>query len=503
MMQVDSPDEHMTEKVRELLEASVNCGRRLRSPQTGFVHYAYRTQDNEVQQTIPVLENALFCLALLRTRLMENIAEAKNILERLPHFQCTLPNDSKGNFPVYLHEYPECRDHFSGIVLLAPFYWILKHYGRVLGNELKVALEHSVKEIFIYADRLESRRELPYSITARLAAGRWAFGKLWLDPVLSERGEQKLNELLHSHEANELYSTEYLADLLVSLQMVYPSVKESPWNEFWNWLNTSWHQPSCTYVGPSVREEQKRGEPQVGLYDYFLGCYARCQASRIKLPDAALLKASLLNPSKDRLDPVTSIIKSSGLYRGNHWNLIQTPKWACTLIEKQEPINPCKLKTYTPFRLVWGGPSQTHSLVCQSLDLNKITFENHSTAFNLFFHLEANADLEDREKQREVNFYLDFHPAHQIRVNGLRSSTFELGQILTIQSATETFSLEFELVEGNGQFLGHVMRSNRPSQIEAKGENRFNSYDWHLFLRTIRRGESCMIKVKITCVSGT
>ena len=501
MIETNMKDECMMEKAKELLELSLVYGRRIISPQTGFIHHFYRSQDNEVQQSIPLHENLLFSLILLRTRLVENITEAKILIEKLLHFQNRQINESTGNFPVYLHEYPACYDHFQSITLLAPLYWILKHYGRVLGQELKNRLEESIKAIFIYVDRLEETQEFPYSVSVRLAAARIAYGRLWNNQQEVERGESVLNKLQALNEVDCWHTTEKLSDLIIALQMVYPSIKQSPWKVLWNYLETTWDQHSGAYVGPCIKEEQKKEEPSVGAYDYFLSYYTRHYTPRIKVAQISLLKVALLNPSEDVFDDFSAIVHSGGTHWDNQWNLIIQHDWACALLEKQANLTRCHIKTYSPFRLVWSDISRVHSFVCQSLNANKVTYTIDDSVFNLFFHLESCPDLNEREKQKEISFFLDFDPNQLIRVDGLRSSTFELGQSVTIQLGNRMFSLSFECLEGNGNFLGHIMRGNRPSQIEIKGENRFKSYDWAFFMRTIRRAENCIIRAQIRMLS--
>ncbi len=92
--------------VKVLGEWALAAGRSLQSQQTGFVHY-YQVPSSSYQ-TIPLLENTYFILALFRSCLVEHIQEAKTLLKRLLEFQNLKENQSRGNFPVYLHEYPEC-----------------------------------------------------------------------------------------------------------------------------------------------------------------------------------------------------------------------------------------------------------------------------------------------------------------------------------------------------------------------------------------------------------
>ena len=315
---------------------------------------------------------------------------------------------------------------------------------------------------------------------------------------MKEKGEVDLARLsVEFSETVSLHSTEYLSDLIVALQMVYPSICASPWKALWEYLDATWHRGTGTYTGPCIREEQKKEEPSVGLYDYFLSYYSGIHSDRIKQLQPILIHAVLLNPSEDTFDDCSSTVMLQGVYRENRWNLIKMKDRACILLEKKEFINPSKLKTYVPFRLIWGDEHRVHSFVCQSLDSNKITYDFDYPEFNLFFHLENKLDSEDREKRREVCFYSDYAEDCQILVDGFRSSTFELGRVITLQTRTCQFSLSFELVEGEGQFLGHITRGNRLSQVEIKGENRFKSYDRQIFLRTVRRQEKCLIKARI------
>lgn len=495
------PEDRTGETVRDLWKASLQCARSLQSPQTGFIHYTYNAHEGEAQHCIPLYENVLFCLCLFRSGLIENISEGKIVLDRLLHFQNNRDDDSKGNFPVYIHNYPECSDRFLGIILLLPFYRILQLYGRVLGGELKARTETAVRNILLYTDNLERKKEIPFAIAVRAAAALISFGTLWGDPLLVEKGNEKLSGLRRKDLEFCMYSTQSLADVLAALQTIYPSLKNSPWNAFWEYLNSTRHRGTAAYVGLCNAEEQKGEEPKVGLYDYLLGTYSGSYSRRAKLQAPVLLQAALLHPVDDTFDDRLPIGCTEGTIDDYRFRLIYNKDWACTITEKPMPDNPREAKTHTPFRLVWGDSARVHTLVCRNIDLNKMLYTCDSSVFTLFFRLESPAPSDDKEKHREVNFYLDYDPCHQIRIAGSAASTFELGQPITIRSGDRNLSLKFELAEGSGQFQGHLMRGNRPSQTENKGSNRFASYDWHVFLRTVRRHDSCVIKATITVLS--
>ncbi len=122
-----NPGEDKSETIRRFIEWAMAAGRSFQSSQTGFIHYYYELPQCSNHQTIPIYENTLFALALLRSRQIENIKEAQNLLKRLLVFQHNHFDPSCGNLPVYLHEFPFCRDFSMGIQLLAP---LLFYFGR-------------------------------------------------------------------------------------------------------------------------------------------------------------------------------------------------------------------------------------------------------------------------------------------------------------------------------------------------------------------------------------
>jgi len=106
------------------VELALKACRKRQSPITKFVH------DHE---TISIYENFCFVLALLRSKTAENVLEAKTLLEKLFNFQVD------GQFPYYLHDYPNChvQPKLSSVV-----FFILKEYQPILGkkNELEKLL---------------------------------------------------------------------------------------------------------------------------------------------------------------------------------------------------------------------------------------------------------------------------------------------------------------------------------------------------------------------------
>ena len=133
--------------------------------------------------------------------------------------------------------------------------------------------------------------------------------------------------------------------------------------------------------------------------------------------------------------------------------------------------------------LFWMSGSTLHSLVSENISEGiaefKPTFE--ITRDDLF----------------EVAYYCDASPDIEISIDGKKGTVFALGQTIAIQSSTRSFFLKFELLRGEGEFCGHVFRSNRPGQIGTKGVNEYEAFDWKIGLRTLRRSFDCAVCVQL------
>jgi len=131
---------------------------------TGFIH-SHHGEPSDA--TIPVFENLLYVLALMRTHNLSNIQKATDILKRLLHFQL-----EDGSFPKYIHEFPVCDKPLSNIHYLAPLHLLDKYYGKVL----------IVKDAYLKLISFIKTQHLPHTYQCRLAA---CTGALNIDNVLS------------------------------------------------------------------------------------------------------------------------------------------------------------------------------------------------------------------------------------------------------------------------------------------------------------------------------
>lgn len=482
-----------TDHFKMLGDWAVAAGRSLQSRQTGYVHY-FLSDTEEPYRTIPLVENALFALALFRCRLVEQIQEAKVLLKGLLAFQNLNEKEALGNFPVYLHEYPVCSDATTGLQLLAPFYWILHHFGHVLGSPLRQQLEEASRLALENCFSSHKIKPFPYSIHLRLAAAQYAFGKLWNLSDWKLEGMGQLDELAE-RQLEGWISTKHLGDILIGLQMVYPSLANSPWQKLWLRMEQTWHVQTATYVGPCIREWQEGVEPMPNLYDLYAGYFSGQFSRRAGILRPYHLYGSVIQSSPDKFGSCPTV---QGSYKQQAWQICASPERAYTLMEKNEPVNPSVDKTFTPFRMIWGDMHAVHSFVCQGGGYEKAAFFAEGDLLRLIFDLPVNSPSEEKREKREIEFFLDVHPGILFTLNGKPSNTFALGQEILINAGARKISLIFDLLEGEGDFMGHVMRGNRPSQAGDKGQNRFQAYDWTFFLRTVRRKAHCRLSATLS-----
>jgi hypothetical protein len=487
------------QRVRQLTEIAISAGRNFQSPQTGFIQHCYRLTDENERHTIPLLENFLFALALLRSRDAESITEAKAILNKLLHFQNKEEGKFFGSFPTYLHEYPECKDYFFTVSILPIFYWILRHFSPVLGNELKQRLVLSTKNILKFVDTILKEKTAPFQVRVKYAASCKAFGELWEDVDLKKLGSEQLEEIRGETvlpDFGSWFAPTHIADTLVALQMAYSSIPNSPWKHFWEYVNQSWSEKALCYTGPKVKDIQWGTEPQANLYDLFLGYLSGNYPYRAFTSHPHQLHAAIIQAHPEKLTPINYPLQVEGKVADYSWCIKQTEDYSLSAIQKV-PLEPSLDRGVHPLFISWGDPTCTHSFVCQGGNSSLIDYKLVPDGIDLIFSLFENVQVEDKEKSREITFFIDQLEGLEFKINDKSATSFQLNEKISLKKSKFQLHLTFLLEEGDGRFLGHIMPGNRLSQVNVKGENRFKAYDWEIALRTVRRKVPCRIRVEI------
>lgn len=485
----------MNEMTRLLIEMAVKSGRKRQSQQTGYLHYCYQAMEEEQHDPIPLVENMLFALALLRSRTTENILEAKALIENLLHFQIQ-SGPNAGNFPKYLHEYPACKQRLLGANALPPLYWSLKLFHQVLGNELKNRLETSLKALVNYSLTSLKEKPAPYQVTMKIAAAAKIAGQLLNESAIESAGDHLLTELSAVKYPEAWFSPNSMADILTALQMLYPSIQQSPWKDFWAYLEKTWHPSTDGYIGPAINDFQLGYQPQPTLYDLYMSYFSKTLPKRLLGDHLYHLHACLIQPTEEHLSLPNIPLTYVGSCDRGPWLVQQNQRYAYSTFEYSESLDPSD-KSLNPFKLVWGDCNHAHTFVCQGTATKQMTYRANENSIDLFFVLAGALEGDDKEKSREIAFYFDMQEQLQMLVKEVPSSTFLLGDEVKILSKDLSFSITFTLKEGEGRFFGHIMPGNRPAQLANRGPNTHKAYDWQIFLRTLQRSDRVCLKATI------
>ncbi len=140
------------------------------------------------------------------------------------------------------------------------------------------------------------------------------------------------------------------------------------------------------------------------------------------------------------------------------------------------------------FRLFWGDAS-IHTLVMPHCGASSLCIEN-----------EIEVTLQDlpemtREDLFEIALFCDASPETSILIEERKATVFALGETVAIVTPQKTVRLKFEKLSGEGEFCGHVFRSNRPGQTLVQDHS---AYDWRLALRTLRRSSECTFRITLS-----
>ncbi len=373
-------------------ELALSAGRQLQNSQTGFVHLCYEKEER--RDLIPLLENVAFVLALLRSRKSEQVLEGKALLEKILGFE------SKGNFPVYVHEYPLCRDEKMAWKLAPYFFWMVKEFGSVLGS-LTETLEPFLKEELLFAGPRSLQTATPQTVND------------WIELCIA-------------------------AQMAGREDLLEPAALQ-------------WNETLCLYLGKGDKWLQEKGEPALCLFDLMMGEWTGQFPKRSLAFHPLQVRASLIRPAE-----VKTLQKSPYLYRRGDGEL--------------------------PLYIAWGGAKQLHSFALARQQLRLRDDE-------IWLPEEV---PEEGDKNYEIAFYLNIHPDHKISFGGKKASAFTLDEGIEITSGPLKLGLTLHPSQGKGQFFGHLMRGNRPSQLAKQ-----DAYDWKIAIRTISREKVCSLQMML------
>jgi len=407
------------------------------------------------KEKISIYDNFLFCLSLFRSKTHENVLEAKKLLDRLLYFQQGFSEiASLGNYPLYLSDYPYCNDHLQALRCLAVKVWILREFSQILGAELKARLELSMQKLMQFLVGINKEVKFPFWAKCKLASCA-AFMNLSIE----------MPDLHNTSDLRCWGDPQALAELIVAYQLM-PSDK---WAPFWNYLSSTWHEPSKQYVGPAYKLGFQHPHLQAAL--------ALFSGSLDALNTYPLFCAMLTVQNELQQNVFPTHLK--GANDRFSWSVHHFAEYAySTLLGKQSPE---QMPGFFPYYLA-AGP---HSLAIQA-PFGYATSE-------LVFEIEPEVYAEDKEKAKALVISFNDHPHNNVLVSGQKATCFTFSDPLEITLGKKTLKLSFERLSGDGQFVGHIVRGNRSGHCQE----RYTASDVQIFLRALRGTTATVIKVNL------
>lgn len=423
---------------KTLIESAVAFGRTCQSPRTSFLHLYAGDAGGDA---IPFYENFCFALALVKQKTSEGVFEGMELFERLFAFQAPSSFPWAGNVPVYLHDFPRCWNPFQPLRIAPLIKLLLREYSRVLPASFKQKAKDFLDALLTSA--VLRHKEKPYL-------------GIWERRLLALQGKEVLPEQV-------LNSTD-LVEELITAQLQ---------NKSGAFASALIHPTMGVYIGPSAQEAQDGCEPKPTVLDWWV------KRSCAK-PHPLQIELAALSP-----EPHEASFESSTVAG---W-CIQKREADALSFAKESPAGSDLLA----LRWIWQGTEKLHSLVLPTKTA-LVKIEEIEGGVTASIELPELAAVTENDLF-EVGIYCDL--STHLTVEGKQASVFNLNDEIHLITPTKTFVLSFSLKEGEGEFLGHLMRANRPFQTACKGALQHEAFDWYLALRTLRRSPRANIEIKL------
>lgn len=411
---------------------------RYRSEQTSWIHFNREKPYIEHHDPISTYHNALYILALMKTRQVANMQEALRLLDHLLKFR------QEGKFPSYLHSYPFVKQGGVQIDLLAPFYQIEKSLP---SGPLKEELGEVIREL---AAGVSPKDELEAFKMACFAQASMGGGDI---PSI------------------ELNSSVEMGEALVFASLVQGEF----YSHFFKRILSHFHLPTAHYMGPNLREKRLYGSYEVGLVHGlieigFNGRHPSQEgAYQMLLPLIDMGELNWEDPPEPAIDGYDLEINPSGFVSVARDIEV---KGGSALTICSGPLD---------FSLVVGdfacqGRLEGKTVVC-----------------------EATVKAEyDPQTCREplLSFFSNLPTQTKVFIGGKQATTFELGEEVVIETPHQKIKLVVTSDSATSRFMGQVNRSNRPYESVV---TKFDGYDLQLGLRSTlwQVGEKLTMRVDL------
>lgn len=427
------------ELLRHAIDLAVASGKKQQNQESGFV---------SLDSGYPIYENFLFCLALFRKKEHEAIFEAKRLLERLLYFQQNFADVPwQGNFPLFLTDFPYCKEHLQAARCMHVLLLIQKDFHQIVGQALNQKLSRA----------LDALKRFCHKVLQEVSFPPWA--RVLLAACLKTR-----EALPPFSDLATWGDPTHVAELILAYQVGL----DIDWTPLWDYLAKSWHKKSGSFIGPAYKV---KGD--VTLLDYFMGLFTGALSKKADKPQLAALQASLLQATSHipEVEPPFS-------FKEERFSIFQEKEWAASLITGSFPKE--KMYGLYPYSLVTGE----HSLVIQP---QSGYLSHHEGPSRLLFEIPPDVFTEEKHKNDALLLWFDAHKACEVFIRSQKATCFTLSDPVEIHLGNCHLSLSFTLLSGDGTFIGHIRRGSRIAHLP----------DIELCLRAVRGSTPCQLQLDL------
>lgn len=447
------------------------------SDETGFLHVDPSVKPYKRSDSISLSLNFLYCLLLLRTKDRAHIEKAIQILDQLLHFQ-SQNKESLGNFPVYIHEYPNCKRYFEVIDCLFPLYWIHKEFSSIFEATLRERLQGALLNGIQYLARLDQDKEYSYLLSVQRAALLAAIAKRLDENDLKRRGEELLLRQAKRGPMPCWGSPRSLGKILCALELCPDQLSE--WKLFWSYLQQSWVESFCAYNGPGLFEFFERDRQEPSLYHFYMEGLTR-EEMRLHYHPLTLLEGELIRyreAYQENLDSQVNFLgefqfqsQASSYFASSFFNLDLT-RWE-------------KTGGYYPFKLLLANRERYDSFMMQMGQHTKIRSV-----------VEGEWLIEiDPQEEIDLAFFFNQSSTATLLADGQRVTAFKLNQKVSIPFESHTLILTAS--DAPEQIWGQVMQDNRRTQM---CDEESSTHDVHVYFRqTYPLEKPLTLKLELKC----
>ena len=414
---------------------ALKAARHFVRPETGFLHY-HPTGDAPYA-TIPLHENFCYVLALFKTKEKEEVERGIELLAKLLPFQ-----NEEGLFPLYLHDYPMIRDHILSANHLKPLLDIAKFNAVIpFRDKLNKAIEKLKSALIKFLNEKN-----PASFNAHILSNM----------VLEKEIPVEFSRAMGASE---------LAEKLMNNQQEVGFREE--------WLPLMWYPQAKRFIGPAFREREEGYEAEDNLLLLLLG-------HKPTKPSLAAVHSVLINEAIS--EPAFTPVKTEKMVDGYRFGIWQERDFAISCLDKRPDFPQFHQPGCKVLQIITGP----HTLVLEGNVGKSTRFEFVEDGVDIYIELKETMELEDREKQREINLFFDNRI--DIRPSQKEATLFYFNEPISLH-AEKPITLTFSVAKGQGDFVCHIMNENRSSQKITK-----ETCDKAIGIRTLRRDPNLIVK---------